>query len=30
MLCCFGLFTTEAACAVRAVWRVPLFRLLPY
>jgi hypothetical protein len=30
MLCCFGLFTTEAARAVNALRRVPLFRLLPY
>jgi len=30
MLCCFGLFSNEAASAARAVWRAPLFRLLPY
>jgi len=30
MLCCFGLFTNEAARAVRAARRLPLFRLLPY
>jgi hypothetical protein len=30
MLCCFGLFSNEAAPAARAVWRALLFRLLPY
>jgi len=30
MFCCFGLFTTEAARAVRAARRVPLFRLRAY